>query len=47
MKKTILDPIKIGTMELKNRIYAAPMVSLYADEDGNVTTKETYPGQKE
>lgn len=35
----IAEPIKIGTMELKNRMYAAPMVTLYADENGNVTPK--------
>lgn len=39
MKKSIASPIKVGTMELKNRMYAVPMVSLYADEDGNVTQR--------
>ena len=39
MKKSIADPIKVGTIELKNRMYAVPMVSVHADEDGNVTQR--------
>jgi len=35
----VFDPIMIGTMEVKNRIVAAPMVSNSATEDGNVTPK--------
>jgi len=38
-KASIADPVRIGAMELKNRMYAAPMVCLYADEDGNVTQR--------
>ena len=33
----ITDKVKIGSMELKNRMYAAPMVSCYATEEGHVT----------
>ncbi len=39
MNKLLSDPVKIGNITLKNRMYAAPMVSLYADEDGNVTRR--------
>lgn len=39
MHVKLTDPVKIGKMTLKNRMYAAPMVSLYADEDGNVTPR--------
>src|SRR4030042_6907224 len=38
-KTLISDPVRIGAMQLKNRMYAAPMVCLYADEDGNVTQR--------
>jgi 2,4-dienoyl-CoA reductase-like NADH-dependent reductase (Old Yellow Enzyme family)/thioredoxin reductase len=34
---SLLNPLSIGTMELKNRMYAAPMVTVYATEDGDVT----------
>ena len=33
------DPIQISRLEVKNRLYSAPMVSLYATEDGNVTPR--------
>ena len=36
---TIADPLRIGKMEIKNRMYSVPMVCLYADEDGNVTQR--------
>ncbi|MDI6734838.1 MAG: NADH:flavin oxidoreductase [bacterium] len=35
----LLQPIKIGKMELKNRIVMAPMSTNYAAEDGSVTEK--------
>ena len=38
-KASISDPVKIGSIELKNRMYAAPMVCLHANEDGNVTQR--------
>lgn len=34
---SLLNPLRIGTMEVKNRMYAAPMVSVYATEKGFVT----------
>lgn len=35
----IFDPIKIGKMEVKNRIVAAPMMTNYADSHGYVTQR--------
>lgn len=35
----IFEPIRIGKMEVKNRIVAAPTVVCYADEDGYVTQR--------
>lgn len=35
----IFEPIKIGTIELKNRIEFTPLVSCHADADGRVTTE--------
>ncbi|MFC1567095.1 FAD-dependent oxidoreductase [bacterium] len=39
MEKQIADSIKVGTLELRNRMYAVPMVSVHADEKGNVTQR--------
>lgn len=36
---TIYDPIKIGTMELPNRIVLAPTVKNHADEDGYINDR--------
>ena len=36
---SVLDPIRLGAMEVKNRLVAAPMVINYATEDGNVTSE--------
>lgn len=33
----IFDPVMVGNMEVKNRIWSGPLVSNWADEDGNVT----------
>ncbi|MCK8824207.1 NAD(P)/FAD-dependent oxidoreductase [Fuchsiella alkaliacetigena] len=37
--KELFEPIKIGSMELKNRISMAPMFTKYASESGEVTDK--------
>ncbi|MBN2192991.1 MAG: FAD-dependent oxidoreductase [Polyangiaceae bacterium] len=39
LKPSLSDPIRIASMKVKNRLYSAPMVSLYATEDGNVTPR--------
>lgn len=36
MKKALLTPGKIGTLEVKNRVVMAPMGSFYVDQDGYV-----------
>jgi len=36
----LFSPIRIGTMELKNRIVMAPMHTNFANEDGSLTQKE-------
>jgi 2,4-dienoyl-CoA reductase-like NADH-dependent reductase (Old Yellow Enzyme family)/thioredoxin reductase len=33
----VFDPIMVGKMEVKNRIWSGPLVSNWATEDGNVT----------
>ncbi|MFQ5924369.1 MAG: FAD-dependent oxidoreductase [Dehalococcoidia bacterium] len=38
----VFEPIKVGTMEVKNRIWSLPMVQNYADRDGFVTPKLIY-----
>jgi 2,4-dienoyl-CoA reductase-like NADH-dependent reductase (Old Yellow Enzyme family) len=35
----LLDPLKIGSLELKNRIVMPPMATNFADKQGNVTDK--------
>ncbi len=35
---TVYDPIKVGTMWLKNRFAEAPTVKNFAEEDGRVNT---------
>jgi 2,4-dienoyl-CoA reductase-like NADH-dependent reductase (Old Yellow Enzyme family) len=35
----LLDPLKIGTLELRNRIVMPPMATNYADKQGKVTDK--------
>jgi 2,4-dienoyl-CoA reductase-like NADH-dependent reductase (Old Yellow Enzyme family) len=35
----VFEPINIGTMQVKNRIVAAPTVVAYADEHGYVTQR--------
>lgn len=35
----LLQPIKIGTMEVKNRLAVAPMVTVYCDDDGMATER--------
>jgi len=37
----LFEPIKIGTMEVKNRFVMAPMVTNYAANDGSVTERFT------
>jgi len=38
----VFEPIKVGTMEVKNRIWTLPMVQGYADREGFVTPKLIY-----
>jgi len=40
----ILSPLRIGTLEIKNRMVSGPIVSDWADTDGNVTPRmiDTY-----
>jgi len=38
-KSKVFEPITIGTMEVKNRIVAGPMVMNHATEDGHVTPR--------
>lgn len=38
--KMLFAPIKIGTMELKNRIVMAPMGMNYAELDGSISERE-------
>ena len=38
-KWKLLEPIRVGTMSLRNRIVMAPMSSLRARPDGSVTKK--------
>ena len=35
----LLDPLKVGSLELKNRIVLPPMATNYATEKGEVTDK--------
>lgn len=35
----LLQPIKIGTLEIKNRLAVAPMVTVYCDSDGMATER--------
>ena len=35
----LLDPLKVGSLELKNRIVMPPMGTRYADTKGEVTEK--------
>ena len=35
--KRLFEPVRIGQMELKNRIVMLPMENNYATEDGSVT----------
>jgi len=35
----VFEPIKVGTLEIKNRIVAGPMVMNHATEDGHVTPR--------
>lgn len=39
MKRRLLEPFRIGKMQLKNRIVMAPMETQYAAEDGHVTER--------
>ena len=38
-KSKVFEPITIGTMEVKNRVVAGPMVMNHATEDGHVTPR--------
>ncbi len=35
----LFEPIRIGTMEVKNRFVMAPMVTNYCEQDGSVTDR--------
>ncbi|MBN1613061.1 MAG: FAD-dependent oxidoreductase [Deltaproteobacteria bacterium] len=37
--ETLFKPIRIGTMEVKNRFVMAPMVTNYSEKDGSVTDR--------
>lgn len=37
--KKLFEPIRIGTMEVKNRFVMAPMVTNYSEKDGSVTDR--------
>jgi len=37
--KRLFEPIKIGNVELKNRIVMAPMVTQYTNSDGTVSDR--------
>jgi len=37
MSSTLLSPLRVGTLELKNRMAVAPMVTCYCDDDGMPT----------
>ncbi len=37
MSPTLLSPLRVGNLELKNRMAVAPMVTCYCDEDGMPT----------
>lgn len=37
MSSTLLSPLHVGTLELKNRMAVAPMVTCYCDDDGMPT----------
>ncbi|HEY3407417.1 MAG TPA: FAD-dependent oxidoreductase [Propionicimonas sp.] len=37
MSSTLLSPLRVGTIELKNRMAVAPMVTCYCDDDGMPT----------
>lgn len=39
MLEAVFSPLKIGNMELKNRLVVAPMVSVYCAPDGNATPR--------
>ena len=39
MKRRLLEPFRIGNMELKSRIVMAPMETQYGGEDGHVTER--------
>ena len=37
MSPTLMSPLRVGTIELKNRMAVAPMVTCYCDDDGMPT----------
>jgi len=37
MSSTLLSPLRVGTLELKNRMAVAPMVTCYCDDGGMPT----------